>query len=221
MRLKIAVSVVQFRPWAPTKVLKNKAFLRVPAYPDERTESGGDDGELFDHAGLPAPCSAWHASCQSNGNIRFQSFFMLITVHPFFLASSYSACVKAPTLVSGNPCGRTVGIFPRGIVVKDQHLQPCAGARTRIFQHLPVAGRVAEGRVGSPADHEVNSFGLAGVVVVEQQLWFLRQERLAVLVVAEFRARRRCRPPVGRNAVDLFANRGARSPGRRRSRCRS
>ena len=39
----------------------------------------------------------------SNAKMRFQSFFMLITVQPFFLASSYSAWVKVPTLVSGSP----------------------------------------------------------------------------------------------------------------------
>ena len=39
----------------------------------------------------------------SKVKIRFQSFFMLITNQPLFFASSYSASVKAPTLVSGNP----------------------------------------------------------------------------------------------------------------------
>src|SRR5215204_6564525 len=39
----------------------------------------------------------------SNAKMRFQSFFMLITVQPFFVASSKSAGVKAPTLVSGRP----------------------------------------------------------------------------------------------------------------------
>ena len=39
----------------------------------------------------------------SNAKIRFQSFFMLMTVQPSFFASSYSAWVKAPTLVSGSP----------------------------------------------------------------------------------------------------------------------
>jgi hypothetical protein len=39
----------------------------------------------------------------SNAKIRFQSFFMLITVQPSFFASSYSACVKVPTLLSGRP----------------------------------------------------------------------------------------------------------------------
>ena len=35
--------------------------------------------------------------------MRFQSFFMLMTVQPFFVASSYNAWVKVPTLVSGRP----------------------------------------------------------------------------------------------------------------------
>jgi hypothetical protein len=38
----------------------------------------------------------------SNEKVRFQSFFMLITVQPSFFASSYSACVKVPTFVSGS-----------------------------------------------------------------------------------------------------------------------
>ena len=39
----------------------------------------------------------------SNVKICFQSFFMLMTIQPFFFASSYSAWVKVPTLVSGSP----------------------------------------------------------------------------------------------------------------------
>src|SRR5262245_9324206 len=39
----------------------------------------------------------------SNAKMRRQSFFMLITVQPSFFASSYSACVKVPTLLSGKP----------------------------------------------------------------------------------------------------------------------
>jgi hypothetical protein len=39
----------------------------------------------------------------SNAKMRFQSFFMLMTTQPHCFASSYSACVKVPTLVSGSP----------------------------------------------------------------------------------------------------------------------
>ena len=42
-------------------------------------------------------------ACYSNGKMRRQSFFMLITVQPSFFASSYSAWVKVPTLLSGRP----------------------------------------------------------------------------------------------------------------------
>src|SRR5262245_51790338 len=41
---------------------------------------------------------------QSNAKIRFRSFFMLIMVQAFFFASSNSAGVKVPTLVTGKPC---------------------------------------------------------------------------------------------------------------------
>jgi hypothetical protein len=40
----------------------------------------------------------------SNPKTRFQSFFMLMTTQSCFVASSYNAWVKVPTLVSGSPC---------------------------------------------------------------------------------------------------------------------
>lgn len=48
------------------------------------------------------PKSAQYAY-YSKEKIFFQSFFMLTTVQPFFFASSYKACVNAPTLVAGRP----------------------------------------------------------------------------------------------------------------------
>ena len=48
--------------------------------------------------------SAGSENRYSNAKMRLQSFFMLITVQPSFFASSYNACVKVPTLVSGRPC---------------------------------------------------------------------------------------------------------------------
>jgi hypothetical protein len=38
-----------------------------------------------------------------HAKIRFQSFFMLMTVQPCFFASSYSAWVNVPIFVSGSP----------------------------------------------------------------------------------------------------------------------
>ena len=57
-------------------------------------------------------CVRPQLSFARDGNIRrselllecenaLQSFFILIMVQPFFLASSYKACVNVPTLVSG------------------------------------------------------------------------------------------------------------------------
>src|SRR5277367_2868619 len=46
----------------------------------------------------------WYCAYWSKANIRFQSFFMLITIHPCVLASSYMAWLKVPIVVSGSPC---------------------------------------------------------------------------------------------------------------------
>jgi hypothetical protein len=42
-------------------------------------------------------------ACYSNEKMRFQSFFMLITVQARAFASAISAWLNVPTLVSGNP----------------------------------------------------------------------------------------------------------------------
>src|SRR5438128_252869 len=46
------------------------------------------------------------------------------------------------------PLGRTVGVLALRVVVEYQHQEPCAVARSRVLQHLTVAGRVAERRIG-------------------------------------------------------------------------
>ncbi len=43
----------------------------------------------------PSPCAL-----QSNAKMRFQSFFMLITVQPFLAASSYSALMASQGAVA-------------------------------------------------------------------------------------------------------------------------
>ena len=50
----------------------------------------------------PAP-TALGQGALSNPKMRFQSFFMLITVQPSFFASSYKSSVNVPTLVLGKP----------------------------------------------------------------------------------------------------------------------
>src|SRR6266511_652989 len=108
---------------------------------------------------------------------------------------------KGADLAVGQTLRRAVGVLSRSVVVQHEHLQPRAGAGP--LQHLPVAGRVAERRVGPATDHEVNPFRLAGVVVVQDELRLLGQERLAVLAVAVFRSTRCADHLLGRDAVDL------------------
>jgi len=52
----------------------------------------------------------WHRfvfQAQSNATFRFQSFFRLITVQPFFFASSNGAGVEVPTLDDGSRLSRS------------------------------------------------------------------------------------------------------------------
>ena len=84
--------------------------------------------------------------------------------------------------------GRTVGILTLGVVVEDNHGKPCAVAGLGVFEHLAVTGRVAKGRMRPPAEHQMDAFGFAGIVVVEEQLGLLGQERLAILLVAVLRS---------------------------------
>jgi hypothetical protein len=55
----------------------------------------------------------------------------------------------------------SVGIFALRVVVQDLQRQPGTAAGLGIFQHLPVASRVAEGDDGPGSDLQVNAFGLA------------------------------------------------------------
>jgi hypothetical protein len=65
--------------------------------------SRNSDVRLRDLSGLERPeAKTWFAHF-SNGKIRFQSFFMLITVQPFLFASAIKASEKVPTWVSGRP----------------------------------------------------------------------------------------------------------------------
>src|SRR5271165_4411548 len=86
------------------------------------------------------------------------------------------------------------------LVVEDQHREPRALPGLSVFQHLLVTGRVAE-RGRPAADYEVDALRLAGVVVVEQELGLLGQERLAVLFVAILRAPGGANHLLGRDPV--------------------
>src|SRR5208282_1379092 len=52
-------------------------------------------------------------------------------------------------------CG-SIRIFPLGIIVMDEHLQPRAGAGADPFEHLAVAVGIAESSVRAFADERVN-----------------------------------------------------------------
>ena len=104
----------------------------------------------------------------------------------------------------GQPVSGTVRIFAFCIVVQDEHRDPRAVARLGIFEHLLVAGRVAEGDVGAAADHKMDAFGLAGIVVIEHELRFFGEEGLTVLGIVIFGPERRADDILRRNAVRLL-----------------
>ena len=82
-------------------------------------------------AGITRNQRASYPTTCSNANLRFQSFFTLITVQARALAASIiSDLVKLPTLVSGKPARGAVGIFPGRIVVEAQHLEPRTAERS-------------------------------------------------------------------------------------------
>ncbi len=72
----------------------------------------------------------------------------------------------------------TVRILSLCIVVQHEHRDPRAVARFGVFEHLLVAGRIAERGERPAPNHQMDAFELPGVVVVQQQLRFFRQERL-------------------------------------------
>ena len=100
--------------------------------------------------------------------------------------------------------GWPVRIFALRVVVQHQHHQSCAVAGPGVFQHLPVSGGVAERRMRTPADREVNTLRLAGIVVIEQEFWIFGQERLAVFIVAVARSARAADHLLGWDAVDTL-----------------
>ena len=82
----------------------------------------------------------------------------------------------------------------------DEHLETRAAAGTGPFEHLAVAVRVAERRVRTFSDEEVDADGFAVVVVVEEQFRLAHQNGLAVHEVIP-RLDARTDDLLGRNAV--------------------
>ena len=101
--------------------------------------------------------------------------------------------------MSGRP---RAGPYALAVVVQDEHREPGATAGIRIFEHLPVADRIAEGEVGPPPDHEVNALRLAGVVVIDEELRLLHENRTAVRRILVADGARSADHLLGRDAVD-------------------
>ena len=85
--------------------------------------------------------------------------------------------------------------------MENEHFQSLAATGPRVFQHLSVTGGVAEGGMRALADHEVNTLGLTGIVVVKEELRVFDQERLAVLLIAIGGAAGRAHHLLGRDAI--------------------
>ena len=81
---------------------------------------------------------------------------MLITTHPRFVASVIRESEKVPILDVG-----PVGVFAGRVVVVREHHEPGAGTGLGPLEHLAIASRVAESRIGPPADEEVDGLRLA------------------------------------------------------------
>src|SRR5664279_340667 len=80
--------------WSPWTVM-----IRLPSYDQSSDLETFKCVDGYNHT-LAASLLAHFSQLK----ICLQSFFMLITVQPLALASSYRDCGKAPTLVSGNLC---------------------------------------------------------------------------------------------------------------------
>src|SRR5258707_6510223 len=111
---------------------------------------------------------------------------------------------ESAELAVGQTRCRAIGVLSRSVVMKHQHLQPRSSASGGPLKHLLVTNRVSERGVGPSANHQVDALRLPSVVVVEQQPWLLRQERLAIFVVAEFRSTHCADDLFGWDAVNLL-----------------
>src|SRR5215469_15416838 len=86
-----------------------------------------------------------------------------------------------------------IGIFARRIIVDDEHFESRTVTGPGVFQHLLIAGRVAKRGNRTTPDHQVNALRLTGVIVVEEELRVLGQDRLCHSCT---KCRPWCLPPV-------------------------
>ena len=152
----------------------------------------------------------------SNAKMRFQSFFMLITVQPFFFASAISASVNVPTCVGS--LARSVGVLALVVVV---HAPASSAARRRPPACTPSIclspiGVAERGVPGGARSSGGMPSGLPALSSFSRSLASLVRDRLAALIVAKVRCPCAADDLLGRDAVRLLRVHRARSPGRRR-----
>ena len=82
-------------------------------------------------------------------------------------ASGAGGAVDVTTRIITDHMAKTLG---QNIVVQNEHRHARTTAGLRVFEHLLITGGVAKRGVGPPSDKEVNTFGLAGMVVDELDL---------------------------------------------------
>src|SRR6266700_5372392 len=104
----------------------------------------------------------------------------------------------------GQPMSGAVRILSLCIVVQHEHRNPSAVARFGVFEHLLVAGGIAERSERPSTDHQVNALRLTGIIIIQKHLRLLGQERLAILVVAIRRAAHGADDLLGWDAIGLL-----------------
>src|SRR5579863_7779387 len=109
---------------------------------------------------------------------------------------------KTADFGAGQALSRTVGVLSLAIVVQDEHREPDALAGLGILEHLPIAGRIAEGELRPAPDYEMDAFGLAGVVVVDEELRLLDEDRTAIRGVLVADSARCADHLLGRDSVN-------------------
>src|SRR5262245_26071511 len=167
--------------WAPAALAARSFHRQIESAGrrENRSRPGSPAASRCDRDDRPSPATPGprHPPCSSPCRWMSKTSFEREDALPVVLHADHRPVLLLRLLVErgregadlavGQALRRPVGVFAGGVVVQHQHLEPRAGAGAAPFQHLAVAGRVAERRDRPTADHQVNAFRLAGLVVVE------------------------------------------------------
>src|SRR5271156_2729799 len=91
------------------------------------------------------------------------------------VCSSHQRFGESPDVRIRTTAGWPIGVLAVSVIVMHQHHQSSAVTRLRPFQHLLIAGGIAEGRVGPLADEHVDADGFSRAIVNEERFWFTHQ----------------------------------------------